>query len=133
MSQIGAYLAAPYTHSDPKIVEWRFNRINEAAALLIAGGCDCLYSPISHSHPLDKHLMHKNGNHDFWVNKFDLPFLENSQQLLVLMLPGWTKSTGVAMEIQQAQDRGIPVYYVIPRYDDMFRISGVEISNMPTA
>jgi hypothetical protein len=133
MSKIGAYLATPYSHPDPAVQEWRFDRVNEAVALLIATGIDCLYSPISHTHPIDKHLTRQSGNHDFWVNKFDLPFLENSRQLLVLMLPGWSNSVGVKMEIQQARDRGIPVYYVTPRYNDMFHISGVETSIMPTA
>lgn len=128
MNKIGAYLAAPFTHTDPMVEEWRFHRINEAAALLIRGGFDSLYSPISHTYPIDGHLAEHKANHDFWVNKFDLPFLEHSERLLVLMLPGWLESTGVKMEMKQAEERGISVSLVMPVYDKMFRLIGVEVN-----
>ena len=128
MSKIDAYLAVPYSHIDPAVQEWRFNRVNEAAALLLGMGFNCIYSPISHTHPIDKHLSQHQGSHDFWVNKFDLPFLENSARLLVLKLPGWTYSTGVEMEMKQAEERCIPVSFVEPVYDEMFRLVGVEVN-----
>ena len=126
-SQIDAYLATPYTHPDPAVQEWRFERVTEAVALLLGEGYDCIYSPITHSHPIDKHLPHRQADHDFWVNKFDLPFLANSARLLVLLLPGWSHSTGVSMEIKQAGERSIPVSFVEPVYDEMFRLVGVNI------
>jgi hypothetical protein len=124
---IGAYLACPYSHPDPSVSVWRYERVTEATALLVQMGYDSVFSPITHSHPLDKHLTQRNNDHDFWVNKFDLPFLENSEELLVLMLPGWQQSTGVQMERKQATDRYIPVRFVVPGYDAAYRITDLRL------
>lgn len=118
---IDVYLATPYSHPEPSIQEWRFERVTEATAILISRGIDCIYSPITHTHPIDKHLTNRQADHEFWVNKFDLPFLANSRMLYILQLPGWENSTGIKMEIEQARVRGIPVYLVEPLYDDAYQ------------
>lgn len=122
MLKIGAYLAVPYSHDDPAVKQWRYERVTEAAAVLIRQGIDSLYSPITHTHPIDRHMTEKKNEHTFWVEQFDMPFLSNSLKVIVLMLPGWDKSIGVKMEIQRAEELGIPVRYMEPYYDEMFRI-----------
>ena len=129
--KIGAYLAVPYSHPDPAIQQWRFERVTEATALVIRSGIDCVYSPITHSHPIDKHLTERQTDHAFWVDRFDLPFLENSGRLIVLMLPGWNDSVGVKMEIRRAKKLGLPIDYVMPIYDVMHRVA--DLHWMPSA
>ena len=128
MPKIGAYLATPYSHEDPAVKQWRYERVTEAAALLLRSGT-CIvsiYSPITHTHPIDHHMREKQNEHTFWVEKFDMPFLANSEKVIVLMLPGWDKSIRVKMEVQKAKELGIPVSYAVPRYDEMFRIIDVK-------
>lgn len=123
--KIDVYLATPYTHPDPAVQQWRYQRVTEAAAFLIKGGCKSLYSPITHTHPIDRHLIEQQQNHTFWVEDFDMPFLANSKRITILMLPGWDKSVGVRMEIKHAGNLAIPVVFVRPQYDEMFRIIGL--------
>ena len=113
MSKIFTYLAAPYRHKDPAVVEQRVQRINAAAAQLMEGG-DFVFSPISHSHPI---AMAGNLPTDwtYW-EKYDRAMLETCCRLVVLTLPGWTESEGVTAEIDIAAELGLPVTYMEPIY-----------------
>jgi hypothetical protein len=127
MKKIDAYLAVPYTHPDPAVQEWRFERVTEMTAILIGEGrFKSIYSPITHSHPIDKHLA-RYADHEFWVEEFDMPFLLNSANLIILRLPGWDRSTGVRMEMDRAKQEGIPIWFLDPAYDAMSRIEGVAV------
>ena len=46
MSKLFVYLAAPYSHEDPKVMEARFHAINKQAARLMSEGY-IVHSPIS--------------------------------------------------------------------------------------
>ena len=107
------YLAAPYSHHCAvKRIE-RFDKINAKAAKLMAQG-HIVFSPISHSHPVAQYLEPDLlMDHDFWMNQ-DLPFLENSDEVVVLMLDGWDKSRGVNTEVEMAKQLDIPVRYICP-------------------
>lgn len=112
------YLASPYSHKDPEVMEWRYRAAVEAAAHLMLQG-DVVFSPIAHSHAIGKILGKQAGGpldantHAFWMAQ-DLPLLRRATRLVVLMLPGWSSSKGLQEEIQVADDSRIPVDFVTP-------------------
>ena len=44
----------------------------------------------------------------------DLAILQAAERLVVLRLPGWERSRGIAREIQEATRLSIPVEYMDP-------------------
>ena len=106
------YLAGPYTHGDPQIREQRYNIITSVAADLISQGY-IVFSPLTMTHPIDKLLASKDATlgSDYWV-KFDEAFMEFCSEIVVLMLDGWEKSSGVARELDYFRDRGRPVHWL---------------------
>lgn len=103
------YLAAPYTHPDPEVRAERYRVISKFAAELMLGGT-VVYSPISHGHAIEMEHGGPMGTHAFWLPQC-FGILRHCSELLVLRLPGWDKSVGVAAEIDLAQTLGIPVNY----------------------
>jgi hypothetical protein len=103
------YLASPYSHPDPAVRQQRFEAVCKVAFELMSTGIR-VFCPIAHSHPIDiaSGVM---GSWAFWQYQ-DAPFLLLCSQLLVLTLPGWKESTGVAYEIKVASARGIPIDYI---------------------
>lgn len=105
------YLAAPYSHDDPAVRQQRFERINRVAARLMSDGAR-LFSPISHTHPICLAGRLPTG-WDYW-ERYDRTILDACDALLVLMLDGWKESTGVAAEIDIADELGLPVSWLQP-------------------
>jgi hypothetical protein len=106
------YLAVPYTHPDFAVRESRYRSANECAAQLMVEDDLVVFSPISHSHPLSQFVGA--APHNFWMRQC-LPFLAHADELLVLRLPGWEHSRGVAEEIDIANKLGIPVNFIDER------------------
>jgi hypothetical protein len=103
-----AYLAAPYSHFDPRVRAARFEAINQCASVLMRNGL-YLFSPISHTHPIALAGGLPTG-FDFWEN-YDRVMLSACGLLVVLMLDGWEKSTGVTGEIKIATHNKQPIFY----------------------
>jgi hypothetical protein len=103
------YLAVPYEHEDPKVMEERFRTVSRAAARLIREGVLVL-CPISHSHPIKVEGKLPSG-WDHW-HKLDTAFMSVCKRMLVLKLPGWKESVGVAGEIEYAKKHDMPVGYL---------------------
>jgi len=104
-----AYLAVPYTHEDPEIMEQRFIQVNKVASVLINNG-EVIFSPISHTHPI-KLAGNLPGTWQFW-DEFDRAYLERCYKLYVLMLDGWKESKGVQAEIEIAKEYGLEIEYI---------------------
>ena len=104
------YLASPYSHPDPAVRLQRYEAACRAAATLLHAG-PAVYSPIVHSHPLVAHGLPTDWS--FW-SRFDQPFLEIADGMVVLMLVGWRDSVGVREELRIAEEIGIPVIYLEP-------------------
>ena len=105
------YLASPYSDPDPAVCEARFRAACRAAAILMQRG-ESVYSPIAHSHPIAEHV----GNHldhDFWLRQ-DREMLRRCDAMIVLMLPGWENSRGIAAEIELADELDLEVLYMDP-------------------
>ncbi len=101
------YLASPYSHPDPKIKEKRLSLVNRIACSLMQGGTH-VYSPLTHNIPLIR--LGIPGTWTAW-KKYDLSMLSRCDRLVVLMLPGWEESVGVADEIHHAKEHHIPIEY----------------------
>lgn len=103
------YLAVPYTHENPQIREWRFNKANEAAAYLMKKGL-LVFSPISHSHPIAV-TSGLPTDWEYW-KKFCNAYLSHCNKIIILMLEGWEESVGVQNEIKIAEEYGIEIEYL---------------------
>lgn len=95
------YLAAPYTHRYPEIVENRVKLINKVAALLMQRNC-IVYSPISHCHAIAKE-NNLPTDAEYWERQ-NKSFIQWCDQLVILQLHGWAESKGIAQEILMAKE-----------------------------
>jgi hypothetical protein len=102
------YLAAPYTHPDPKVVEERMATFCQVDASL------CRQGLITVS-PLSKHWMKDHVDipltWDFWKN-YSEKLLEKCDALYVIMMPGWKESEGVLGEIDLAKKMSKEIKYL---------------------
>lgn len=103
------YLATVYSKwqdgpDDAFVVACRF------AAGLIRDGVPVL-SPIAHSHPIAIHGGLDELDHDLWM-KADAPLMDAASGLLVLMMPGWRESRGIAQELDSFTRAGKPIEFV---------------------
>lgn len=102
------YLAAPYSDPLPEVRVLRFNLINQAASFLMRCGFH-IYSPISHTHPIAIAGGLPTG-WNFWEG-YDTAVLSMCRAFVVLKLPGWDRSTGVAGETKIATQLHLPMYW----------------------
>lgn len=90
------YLASPYTK-----YEWGFDAAVEHVARIAANleqhGVH-VFSPIVHGHALSKYLPEETRcDLDFWL-EIDCPFIRSADGMLIAMMKGWDRSTGIARE-----------------------------------
>ena len=102
------YLAIPYTHEDPAVMDYRAEVADHVAALLTRIGYE-VYSPISSWHHISKKYSLPT-DYEYWKKLNDRMML-NSDRVLVIMLDGWKESKGVQDEIASAERFGIEVKY----------------------
>ena len=102
------YLASPYTHRDPHVVNCRFYDTKRAFAYMLQAG-EHVYSPIvlCHQVSIDYRLP---SDADYW-EKFDFNFLRRCDELRILMLDDWKESRGVRAEIKAATAIHLPITY----------------------
>ncbi len=105
------YLASPFTHRDPAVMEARFNAVCRESARLMREG-HFVYSPIAHTYPISQ-AGELPKDWAFW-SEFDCAFLARFDELWVLKFDGWRESTGVQAEISLAHDYGLPVVFLEP-------------------
>lgn len=103
------YLASPYNHAYMKMRQLRFEMARDVIAILMNQG-KVIYSPIVHNHPIAiAHDLPRDFN--YW-SKFDFVMLSKCDALYVLCIEGWQQSVGVTAEIKQANELGLPIYYI---------------------
>jgi len=108
MNQKVYYLASPYSHKDPDVVENRYQQVEEAAAILSMRGFT-LIEPIASSHHKAKKYQLPT-DYEFWNNKCK-SLINISHGLIVLTIDGWSESIGVTDEIKYAESRGLPILF----------------------
>jgi hypothetical protein len=105
------YLACPYSHPDPKVMDHRKREADMCAAKLMAKG-HVVFSPLSHSRSIADHLPDElRCNWEFWQGQ-DLPLIDWADEVHVLTMPGWNVSVGVTVEIERARAAGKPVRFI---------------------
>lgn len=113
------YLAAPYTHSDPQVVEERMKLFCIADARL----CKMGHVTVS---PLSKHWLGQYSNiplsWDFWKS-YSETLMNSCTELVVITLDGWETSTGVQAEIKLALERNLPISYVKVNADNTISVT----------
>lgn len=105
------YLASPYSHIDPKIMEWRYGAVCRAAAYFIDAG-HLIYSPIAHSHAIAV-VGGLNGNFEFW-SRFDYDMITRVKAMWILGIDGWERSHGVTAELDHCEKIEKPVILIRP-------------------
>ena len=103
------YIASPYSHSNPEVIEENYKKVADLSAHLCSQGIVAL-SPIVYGHNL---LSFKEMPNDwiFWSN-FCISLLKKSDELWVYKMDGWNYSRGVAEEIEYAIKNNIHVKYL---------------------
>jgi hypothetical protein len=104
-----SYLASPYTHEDEAVVQERYIAVLYCVSDFIEER-HWVYSPILHCHDMAKVVGHPT-DFEFW-EPYDLAMIDASDGVIVLMLPGWELSRGVAREIQYCLSINKPVRYI---------------------
>jgi len=100
-----AYLGIPYTGKE----ESSFKVANVAAGMLMKEGW-IVYSPISQNHPIAK-AVQLPTEWEYW-ERIDKEFLKWADVLIVLCIPEWRKSIGLAAEIQIAEELKKEIIYM---------------------
>lgn len=103
------YLATPYTKFDQGL-EQAFIEAAKAAAILLKRGL-FVFSPITHSHPIAVHGAMDGKDHDVWM-PLDIAVLDECDEMLVVMMPGWNESHGIGLEIAHARKMGKPITWL---------------------
>lgn len=89
------YLATPYTKY-PGGTAKAYSDALWAVTRLVEHGLD-VFSPVVHFHPISVRMDDK--PHSWWMERCK-PFLMAADELLVVKMPGWLDSAGVAEETQ---------------------------------
>lgn len=103
------YLASPYTHEDPAIMQDRFDRVEAFTIRMFAQGV-MVFSPIVYCHAMACKADFPRDA-EFWQH-FNADMLRHCDRLMVLRLGGWETSRGVQWEISMANALHIPVDYI---------------------
>ena len=93
-----SYLACPYTHKDPRIMQRRFETVTRAAGWLTAHTDWAVFSPITHSHPIHQLADGIIGGDWATWERVDMLYLRCCCRIITLTIPGWSVSTGVRAE-----------------------------------
>lgn len=102
------YLASPYSHENPEVVEFRYKLAEHVTAVLLQQNV-AVYSPIVHCHYLARaHGMPTDA--EFW-RRYNMRMLAPARKLIVLQLEGWESSIGVGQEIDYARIHCKPILY----------------------
>lgn len=117
------YLAAPLSHPERWVMDFRERMATEAAAYLVATTGLTVLSPLTNSCPISRAMDSLYGckhgpmgflSQDFWVQQFDRDLLEACSTLAILRLEGWDYSQGIKTEIEIAKDKDIEIVYLFP-------------------
>ena len=116
------YVSCPYSHPDPEVRASRVDAATRLAAKLFLEG-HIVFSPLTMTHPMTRWLPEWfAGNFEIWM-RLDFYFLAQCDTLVVLRMPGWEESVGVAAEIRQAAEAGKTIVFVDPYGEDSPTIS----------
>ena len=103
------YLATPYSHPDPAVMQTRFVRACEIAGRMMAKG-QFVFAPIVHGHPLAVRCELPR-DWEYW-RRYCAEMIGNASKLVVVKMDGWEDSVGIKGEIAIARRLGVPVEFM---------------------
>ena len=104
------YLASPYSGS-VEVMQQRYEAALRIVGILLKKR-EWVYSPIVHAHEIAvRYAMPRDAK--FWW-EYNKTMMEAAERLLVLTLPGWRESVGVAMEVEFFSPLSKPILFVNP-------------------
>jgi hypothetical protein len=106
------YLASPYSHPNPAVVQQRFEKTRKVTADLMLRGVP-VFSPIVHCHEI-ANLYEMPTDAAYWET-YNTAFLRKSDMMYVLTLDGWKESLGVTQEIGLAKTLRLTIVKVNER------------------
>jgi hypothetical protein len=102
------YLAMPYSHPDPAVVQSRMDIFQQVDGNLLR----CAFFTVS---PLAKHfglsISNLPGDWAYWQH-YSRAMLDKCYGMFVITVDGWKESTGVQGEIEYATSLGIEIKYL---------------------
>lgn len=105
------YLASPYAHADPAMMQYRYEVMLDVVAYYLNERVT-VFSPIVHCHNIKlRHGLPE--DHDFWL-RYDYEIMARCTGIYIIMLDGWMESRGVGAEIVYAQTHGMEITYIRP-------------------
>jgi len=91
------YLAGPYTHEDPVVMQDRYEILTQITTNLVSLGY-LVFSPITNSHPINLRLKIVKFTWDIW-RAYDLIMIaEWADEVWIVPMEGWQNSIGVTGE-----------------------------------
>lgn len=102
------FISAPYSDPNPEIVDARVREVHRQCAALITQGIVGVSPLVTGPAVLPYMDANTPTDYDYWQT-YSRGLLAHSDEILVLMLPGWDKSQGVQDEIKFAEEHGIPL------------------------
>lgn len=108
---IDVYLATPYMHKSPTMMDLRAD-ISDYIAHELANDGVIVFAPISSWHKIAKKYGMR-GDWEFWKH-FDEAFIKCCKKVSIIKLPEWNVSTGVAAERKIADENNIEVDFIEP-------------------
>ncbi len=100
------YLACPYSHQDPKMVQLRYSVSAQIASHLFKQGLMVFAASMHNS--LLAHMAGVSDQFARWKD-FNHLMIERVDKLMVITMEGWEQSQGVQDQIQYAKQLGKPV------------------------
>jgi len=95
------YVGCPYSHKWRRPVWFlRYYLVTYITAALMRDNPEEVYfSPITHSHPLQAKNLTPH-TYEYWVDIQDEGFMDVSYKMVAVLMPGWSKSPGLAHELR---------------------------------
>jgi hypothetical protein len=105
------YLASPYSHPDPRVMQHRYELARDYAAAQKSRGI-LIFSPIAYGHQFTMSGKIA-GDHVTWL-AFNMHMLKHSIEMHVLDIDGVADSKGVDIELRYSAHLGLPIKMVKP-------------------
>lgn len=102
------YLAAPYSDPDPEVIQDRMEKIYSVMGEFMKEGRHVV-SPLFMHEIAVRHNL--DNTYEYW-EKYCLDMLKRCDEMIVLCLPGWTESRGVAGEMLHCKNSGRKVTFM---------------------
>lgn len=111
------YLASPYTYPNAQVREERFEIVRRVTMDMLALGLP-VFSPITYCHQFATEFDHGTSAEVWW--NFNREMLKKADIFVVLLLDGWSTSSGVQQERALASMRHIHEFFLadptVPSY-----------------